>query len=112
MTIQIGQYNTLWLLPSSTGATTVDLPNVGAQLTIAGSSGASVQLADNQQWLVNGALNMSAVIWDDGELPTPGFVKTGSGTLTLSGSNSFSGADHGQRGHAQRLQHCEPVAGM
>jgi autotransporter-associated beta strand protein len=36
-------------------------------------------------------LEISAVIWDDGESPAPGFVKTGTGTLILSGNNSFSG---------------------
>ena len=40
---------------------------------------------------MDGDLEISAVIWDDGESPAPGFVKTGAGTLTLSGNNSFSG---------------------
>ena len=64
---------------------------MGVTQTIAGSSGASIQLSDNQQWSVDGTLNISAVIWDDGETPAPGFVKTGAGTLILSGNNSFSG---------------------
>ena len=67
------------------------MADTGAENTISGSSGACLQLADNQQWSVDGALNVSAVIWDDGELPSPGFVRTGAGTLTLSGNNSFSG---------------------
>lgn len=54
-------------------------------------SSATIQLSDDQAWSVAGDLGISAVIWDDGELPAPGFVKTGGGTLTLSGTNSFSG---------------------
>ncbi len=91
LTILIGPDNTLFLSPSTSGATTIAVADTGAENTISGSSGACLQLADNQQWSVDGALNVSAVIWDDGELPSPGFVKTGAGTLTLSGNNSFSG---------------------
>ena len=91
LTIQIGSGNSLYLNPSSSGATTIAVAQTGVKHTIAGSSGASIQLIDNQQWSVDGDLEISAVIWDDGESPTPGFVKTGAGTLTLSGANSFSG---------------------
>ena len=91
LTVQIGPGNSLYLDPSSSGATTISVAQTGVTQTIAGSSRASIQLADNQQWSVDGALAVSAVIWDDGESPSPGFVKTGAGTLTLSGANSFSG---------------------
>ena len=91
LTIQIGSDNCFLLDPSSTNATTISVAQTGVTQTIAGSSGASIQLADNQQWSVDGALAISAVIWDDGESPSPGFVKSGAGTLILSGANSFSG---------------------
>jgi autotransporter-associated beta strand protein len=91
LTVQIGQDNTLWLSPSTSGATTITAAQTGVQATIAGSSGASIQLTDDQQWSVAGTLDISAVIWDDGELPSPGFVKNGAGTLILSGNNAFSG---------------------
>ena len=91
LTIQIGVNNSLWLSPSSSDATTISAPQTGGKYTIAGSSGASIQLSGDQQWAVGGALEVSAVIWDDGESPSPGFEKTGAGTLTLSGNNWFSG---------------------
>jgi autotransporter-associated beta strand protein len=90
LTIQIGQNNPLYLDPSSTGATTITV-QTGVTGTIAGSSGATIQLGDDQQWSVAGNLQIGAVIWDDGETPAPGFTKTGAGTLTLSGNNSFVG---------------------
>ena len=40
---------------------------------------------------MDGALTVSSVIWADDESPVPGFVKTGVGTLILSGNNSFRG---------------------
>ncbi len=92
LTIQIGSGNSLLLSPSSSGATTISVAQTGVKYTIAGSSGASVQLGDDQQWSVDGTLEISAVIWDDGESPAPGFVKTGAGALILSGNNWFSGS--------------------
>ncbi len=93
LTIQIGSGNSLWLSPSSTGATTISVAaQTGVTDNISGTdSSATIQLSDDQAWSVAGDLGISAVIWDDGELPAPGFVKTGGGTLTLSGTNSFSG---------------------
>ena len=91
LTIQIGSSNSLCLSPSSSGATTISVAQTSVKYTIAGSSGASVQLNDDQQWSVDGALEISAVIWGESETPAPGFVKTGAGTLILSGNNSFSG---------------------
>jgi prepilin-type N-terminal cleavage/methylation domain-containing protein/prepilin-type processing-associated H-X9-DG protein len=91
LTIQIGSGNSLYLSPSSSGATTISVAQTGVTHIIAGNSGASLQLSDEQQWSVNGSLEISAVIWDDGESPAPGFVKTGAGTLILSGNNWFSG---------------------
>jgi autotransporter-associated beta strand protein len=91
LTIQIGSGNSLWLSPATSGATTITVPQTGVAYTIAGSSGATIQLGDDQQWSVAGVLNISAVIWDEGESPAPGFVKTGAGTLILSGNNSFVG---------------------
>ena len=91
LTIQIGSGNSLCLTPSSSGATTIAVAQTGVTQTIAGSGGAFIQLGDDQQWSVDGALEISAAIEDDGEAPTPGFVKTGGGTLILSGNNSFVG---------------------
>ena len=91
LTLQIGTDNSLILSPSSSGTTTISVAATGVKHTIAGNSGATIQLSDNQQWSVDGALEISATIWDDGEAPTPGFVKTGAGTLILSGDNSFVG---------------------
>ena len=66
------------------------MAQTGVKHTIAGSSGASIQLDGDQQWSVDGALEITAVIWDDGDA-RPSLVKTGPGTLTLSGNNWFSG---------------------
>ena len=91
ITIQIDSGNSLHLSPSSSGATTISVDQTGVKHTIAGGSGATIQLSGEQQWSVDGALEISAVIWDEGESPSPGFVKTGAGTLTLSGNNWFCG---------------------
>ena len=91
LTVQIGPNNSLYLDPSTSGVTTISVAQTGVTQTIAGSSGATIQLIDNQQWSVAGALAISAVLWDDGESPAPGFVKTGTGMLILSGANSCSG---------------------
>ena len=91
LTLQIGSGNSLYLSPSSPGATTISVAQTGVTYTIAGIGTAYIQLSDDQQWSVDGDLEISAVIWDDGESGNPGFVKTGAGTLTLSGNNSFTG---------------------
>jgi autotransporter-associated beta strand protein len=91
LTIQIGAGNSLYLSPSSPGATTIAVAQTGVTHTIAGSGGASIQLGGDQQWSVDGDLKISAVIWGDNESLAPSLVKTGAGTLTLSGVNSFAG---------------------
>ena len=91
LTIQIGSGNSLYLSPSSSGGTTIAVAQTGATQTIAGSSGAYVQLGGNQQWSVDGTLNVSAVLWGDTESLAPNLIKTGAGTLILSGNNSFTG---------------------
>ncbi len=92
-TIQLGSGSTFYLDPSSSGATTISVAQTGVYTIapVAGSSGATIQLGDTQQWSLTGNLVVSAVLWDDGESNSPGFVKTGAGTLTLSGNNAFSG---------------------
>ncbi len=91
LTVQIGLDNSFYLDPSSSGATTIAVAQTGVTQTIAGSNGASVQLGDDQQWSVDGTLKISAIIWGDTESLAPNLVKTGAGTLILSGNNSFSG---------------------
>ena len=91
LTIQIGANNALCLSPSIAGATTISVAQTGVKYTIAGSSGAWIQLSSDQQWSVDGTLEISATIWDEGESPSPGVTKTGVGTLILSGNNSFVG---------------------
>ncbi len=91
--------NYLYLDPSSEGATTISVAQTGVAYTIAGSSGASIQLGGDQQWSVDGTLQISATIWDDFESPYSGFTKVGMGTLTLSGNNnSFHGPITVQQG--------------
>ena len=102
LTLQIGQDNTLFLDPSSTGATTITI-QTGVTETIAGSSGATIQLGDDQQWSVAGNLQVSAVIWDDGETPAPGFTKTGAGTLILERQQFVRRADQRQPRRHQRF---------
>ena len=59
------------LSPASLGADDHHRGATGAAYTVAGGSGATIQLGDDQQWSVDGVLNVSAVIWDNGESPSP-----------------------------------------
>jgi len=78
LTIQIGSGRSLYLGQSDSYVTAISVAQTNVTHTIAADSGASIQFNGDQEWSVNGTLEISAAIWD----PAGGYGESGNPVST------------------------------